>query len=222
MVYRLRPNLTYCVIVGRNIFLDIANGRYFALPTKLDEIFVRVQTITCVDEASSAEINHLCTANLLVGEGEAVEIAGPTLVTPASTDLLSSVTGNKPGIFLIAWALVEQLFASLLLHLLPFSLVARLFRHQGRGGGNALIDPVFASLLAQAFRTAGILLKAEGKCLPRTMAFARACRRRGYDVNLVIGVSINPFTAHCWAQAGDVVLNDTIDRTSNFQPIFIT
>ena len=35
----------------------------------------------------------------------------------------------------------------------------------------------------------------------------------------VFGVNADPFEAHCWVQAGSVVLNDTLGRVSSFTPI---
>jgi Transglutaminase-like superfamily len=35
----------------------------------------------------------------------------------------------------------------------------------------------------------------------------------------VFGVAADPFEAHCWVQAGNVVLNDTLERVSGFTPI---
>jgi Transglutaminase-like superfamily len=35
----------------------------------------------------------------------------------------------------------------------------------------------------------------------------------------VFGVNADPFQAHCWLQAGDLLLNDTLERTAIFRPI---
>jgi len=35
----------------------------------------------------------------------------------------------------------------------------------------------------------------------------------------VFGVMAEPFEAHCWVQAGGIVLNDTLERVSAFTPI---
>lgn len=56
-------------------------------------------------------------------------------------------------------------------------------------------------------------------CLPDALAFTRHARRRGHDVRLVFGVKCHPFEAHCWAQMGQVVLTDPLERVLRFQPI---
>jgi hypothetical protein len=39
-----------------------------------------------------------------------------------------------------------------------------------------------------------------------------------YDVpaTYVIGVTAKPFSAHCWAQSGAIVLNDDVERVAQF------
>lgn len=56
-------------------------------------------------------------------------------------------------------------------------------------------------------------------CLPDALAFTRRARRHGHDVRLVFGVKCHPFEAHCWAQIGEVVLTDPLERVLRFQPI---
>jgi transglutaminase superfamily protein len=43
----------------------------------------------------------------------------------------------------------------------------------------------------------------------------------GYDCfpHLVFGVIADPFEAHCWLQAGTLVLNDNLERTDRYKPI---
>jgi hypothetical protein len=52
------------------------------------------------------------------------------------------------------------------------------------------------------------------------MAAFRAAIRRGIEVNLVVGVAI-PFAAHCWVQHADMVLNDSVDIVSRYEPILV-
>jgi hypothetical protein len=60
-----------------------------------------------------------------------------------------------------------------------------------------------------------------GKCLLRAFMLLRLLHRHGLDADWVIGVTTWPFRAHCWLQSGDLVLDDTLDRTAAFTPILI-
>ena len=108
--------------------------------------------------------------------------------------------------------------ASLVVRIFPLRVIARHLERLNPAESGMDSDGT-TDKLAAAFRVASVFIKVEGNCLPRTLAFVWLARRRRCDANLVLGVRINPFSAHCWAQGGDVVLNDRLDRTILFKPI---
>lgn len=73
----------------------------------------------------------------------------------------------------------------------------------------------------QAFEQARILRTAADRCLPRSIALALRLARYGAGANVVIGVRSDPFGAHCWAQVGDAVLNDSPEEVLRYTPILI-
>lgn len=73
--------------------------------------------------------------------------------------------------------------------------------------------------LAHALNRARRLAPFKPRCLPDAIAFVRRARRQGHAVNLVFGVKAHPFEAHCWAQAGETVFTDPVDRVLRFEPI---
>jgi hypothetical protein len=56
-------------------------------------------------------------------------------------------------------------------------------------------------------------------CLFDSLALIHFLARFGLYPDWVFGVQADPFEAHCWVQAGSVVLNDTVERVSAFTPI---
>ncbi|RZM28193.1 MAG: lasso peptide biosynthesis B2 protein, partial [Sphingomonas sp.] len=66
------------------------------------------------------------------------------------------------------------------------------------------------------------LWSSRDRCLPRSLALAHALRASGSAARLVLGVALNPFTAHAWVQDGDRVVNDTLDHAALFTPILVT
>jgi len=56
-------------------------------------------------------------------------------------------------------------------------------------------------------------------CLFDSLALIHFLARFGVFPDWVFGVTADPFEAHCWVQAGNVVLNDTVERVSAFTPI---
>jgi hypothetical protein len=72
----------------------------------------------------------------------------------------------------------------------------------------------------QAFRRLLPWAPFQGVCLYRSFFLLAFLRRRGLDARWVFGVRTWPFEAHCWLQAGEVVLDDTLDHVRPFTPIF--
>lgn len=72
---------------------------------------------------------------------------------------------------------------------------------------------------AAAFRRVRLYVPVGMRCLVDSVALARFLRRRKRNVHVVFGVAVDPFSAHCWVQAGDIVLNDTLGNVTSHTPI---
>ncbi|MBU4433897.1 MAG: lasso peptide biosynthesis B2 protein [Alphaproteobacteria bacterium] len=59
----------------------------------------------------------------------------------------------------------------------------------------------------------------DGACLKRSYMMLRYLRLCGLDATWVIGVRTWPFRAHCWLQAGEVALDDDVERLLPYHPI---
>lgn len=77
-------------------------------------------------------------------------------------------------------------------------------------------DPAIAAL---RFRDARRWIPIESHCLTDSLALLTYLRDRGQGAMLVFGAKLDPFAAHCWLQAGDLLLNDSIDRIEIFTPV---
>jgi hypothetical protein len=60
---------------------------------------------------------------------------------------------------------------------------------------------------------------AKDQCLLDSLALIDYLAWFGFYPHWVFGVKTAPFAAHCWVQAGPVVLNDHLSRTQEFTPI---
>ena len=75
--------------------------------------------------------------------------------------------------------------------------------------------------LVRAASAAAFLLRSHDRCLVRGLAFHAACRKKGLDSKLVVGVIAHPFTAHCWVQAGSIVLLGGYEQARLYTPILV-
>ncbi|WP_374276057.1 lasso peptide biosynthesis B2 protein [Brevundimonas sp.] len=62
-------------------------------------------------------------------------------------------------------------------------------------------------------------IKGQGACLWRCAVLDDVIDRAGGYADWVFGVRLWPFSAHCWLQIGDAVLDDDPDRISLYSPI---
>ena len=74
---------------------------------------------------------------------------------------------------------------------------------------------------AMSFRTLLPWTPWQGECLFRSFMLLSFLRMAGFDASWVFGVRTWPFQAHCWLQAGDMVLDDAADRVATFTPILV-
>lgn len=204
------------MVEGRSIFLDLARDRYFALPADLEAAFRQAVESPCDSTIAPDEVERLIRAGVLEAADEEQMPAHPAPIVAPATDRVFAAYPSKASLMLMIQVVLVQLMASLMVRIAPMRVIARHLERLNSGEGH---DVMATDRLAAAFRRVSVLIRVEGNCLPRTLAFVWLARRRRCNANLVIGVRINPFSAHCWAQAGDVVLNDRLDRANLFKPI---
>lgn len=81
-------------------------------------------------------------------------------------------------------------------------------------------DPDATLAAARLFWKISPWIPVEGECLPRSAMLIAFLRRRGLAADWVFGVRLWPFNAHCWVQAGDICLNDDVERLWAYTPIY--
>ncbi len=61
----------------------------------------------------------------------------------------------------------------------------------------------------------------QGACLYRASFLRRFLAASGLTADWVFGVTTWPFSAHCWLQAGDLLLDDDLDRVATYTPLMV-
>lgn len=61
----------------------------------------------------------------------------------------------------------------------------------------------------------------QGTCLYRAFFLRRLLSERGLVADWVFGVTTWPFSAHCWLQVEDLLLDDDVDRVRAYRPIMV-
>lgn len=210
MPFQLRSGLSYCLCDGRPVFLDVAKDRYFMLPASLCQSFRSLVTQT--ETVPESDLESLLALRVLEPTSSGHPWPVPAVQTPTSEVMAAKTCRGAPMAFL------AQGVAKLRLRYCSFQRVMsqEAARRPTIRVGNEERD--MAGLRA-AFDSIAIPLGDEDNCLARSLGFRMLAFRRGYRPNLVLGVKLDPFAAHCWVQTGSRVDNDSLERVRHFTPI---
>jgi hypothetical protein len=99
--------------------------------------------------------------------------------------------------------------------------VTQLRRVKSKCGVHEIAPGSPAARILRAFEYAKVLRSAADRCLPRSIALGLCLARIDVSCDVIIGVKLGPFAAHCWVQAGDEVLNDSVEEVARFTPILV-
>ena len=220
MFFSLRDNLHHCSAGGRTIILDIEADRYLALPPGMDEAFRRAAGGEPCGSDDVRLLQSLLSRGLLIEQAQVPGNDCSIRIVPASRDVISSVSCN-PRLSMLLQVAVAQCIVAWRIRFRGLPAIIRDLERckfvSGCGVGQ-MHDHEYAGINA-AFEALGLVFRRSDRCLVRSLAFLRICLRRGFAPNLVFGVQASPFSAHCWVQQSEAVLNDSIENVRPFTPI---
>ena len=75
--------------------------------------------------------------------------------------------------------------------------------------------------VAAYLRLRPLMLTAQDRCLHDSLSLLGFLAAEGWFPNWVIGVTTQPFRAHAWVQAGDLVLSDLHENVRRYTPILV-
>ncbi|WP_037515039.1 lasso peptide biosynthesis B2 protein [Sphingopyxis sp. LC81] len=207
----LRPGLHDCRIGGDHIFFDLPADRYFLLPPHFHLAFESYLSGAPSDHA----LSQLLTAGL-IGPVPAEDLSAPPTFTLPTASVVDFPPGTASAAHILRVIWMQRRVRAELRRVGILDIVAQLER--GRPRNTRCYDRVSQNVAA-AFLLSRRLVPAADQCLVRGIAMKRLLAQGGCDARLVFGVTM-PFSAHCWVQADDVVLSDTLDIIRRYQPIF--
>lgn len=210
MGLRLTTN-TYAALPGGDlVLLDLTRGAYSCLPGCGDVLALQpgADGLTIADP----ELRDA------LGSMGAIE-AGPSRPRFAASPPRRGLAGARlpaPGprdVALLATALA-QMGAGYWRK--PFGAV---IAEAQRGALGLCGDAAKLQHLALVFRRMLPWVPAQGVCLYRSFLLLTFLRLNGVSASWVFGVQTYAFEAHCWLQAGDLVLDDDAEHARGFMPV---
>lgn len=217
--YRLPDHLSFCEVDGRTIFLDLQRDRYIQLDPDTRWILQRYGEASKALEEAGPDVERLRALGLIVPSEWPATLAPATTSVPLRSLLDEPCQSPRP-----AWPLLPELLETLL----------RSRRTLKRGGLEVAVNevrlrnaipfgpaPSIAELAATVgrFRAARRLIPVQPNCLLDSLSLSAFLSRRGARADLVFGVKLDPFAAHCWLQTADAIVNDGADIVTAFTPV---
>lgn len=223
MPFRLHHDLSFCEVDGRLIFLDVGKDRYFRLSKAMERAFSAYMK---ADHGPETDINGLVECGILVDtKTKADRVTHVAIDVPSRSALEQRVHVNPVpmattlDVFGIVFRTKLQLKALGLKETLR-RLAAYRCLATSRAANLTTDQPEQRLLeLAAMFLRARSYVPIETRCLPDSIALVIFLAKRRLHANIVFGVTSDPFAAHCWVQAGQTILNDTIGNAATHTPI---
>jgi hypothetical protein len=208
----LAPGVHAVEIADDLVFLDVAADAYFCLGGASEAI--------ALGPDGQVDVGHEDMAAQLTDAGLLSEQSSPPSVAlpprPTASIRLEG-TGQVPvclGVGLAAVRVtlsVRRTFAR--------SAFARLLEGPAANAScRAAPTQALVEAVAQ-FERLRPWLPLQGECLLRSYHLRTFLRSRGLDALWVFGVRTWPFSAHCWLQAGQTVLDEDLERLTAYHPI---
>jgi hypothetical protein len=223
-ILALSDDVSFCDVCGRIVFLDIASDRYFQLPLELEHTF---RAYLGNGVGNKTDIDALVELGILAEPlSPSVGVPVAQLSDPARSAMEQAwVRSNRVGamVFLDVFSAVAGTYVALRMSTLK-RVLERLSQHRRRHvcspeSGVEISKAQQASAAAALFRNARAFVPIQPRCLLDSIALVRFLSKRRHHACIVFGVTRDPFSAHCWVQTEDIVLNDSVGDVRTYTPI---
>lgn len=220
MSLQLRDDLSYCEVDGKLVFLDVGKDRYFRLSDSLERCFLGHQRGDC----STTDTARLVDAGLLI-DSEVPASARHALVSARRSAIERAQFARRATVFermdtIRTVVLSQRALKTRRLAQVLSSLEADRQRRKYPTSTEPddRTEEKYISAAA-AFLKARPYAPIATRCLVDSISLIRFLAKRGLPAHLVFAVTATPFSAHCWVQVGDLLLNETLGTSQAHTPI---
>lgn len=225
MQYRLRHGLSFCFVERHPIFLDIRNDRYFMLPAVLEHAFA---TYIQGGEPPAAPLSALLEQKILIPTASPRCSDQAPTTEAATRSAMEDKTGGE-GLSALVYLEVLSIVYKTRNRLRTMSLCALLNDlavHRSSKASftdAASCKSIEANIVVAAnqFRHTRNWVPVGRACLLDSLSLVTYLANRHLPANIVFGVNLSPFSAHCWAQFRHIALNETVTGVAAHTQILV-
>lgn len=221
MPFQFGPDVSCCEYDGHFIFLDTRKDQYFRLSTTLERALARY-----IETGDETGVLPLVDKGLLECDPtNSHPPRPPRVAAPVRSAMEQTFSTERPSaathlevlgiVCRTHWQLATRNLSDVLGGLSTYR--NRKAPPPPSSAARADVERFFQ--MAREFNLARVYVPIVPRCLPDAIAMARFLARRGLHADVVFGVAGNPFAAHAWVQAGDLVLSDSVGNVAAHTPI---
>lgn len=219
--YVLRDDISYCRVGERLVFLDVGNDQYFQLPHAMEKALTAYMNgygYTIPD------MDALVKRRILVEQTSRAGVTRSSINPVARSAMETSLSSRN-----LRFSELMEVFAIVMMTRMKLKICTLKSVLDGLAADRniqlagtrplAELSERFLFGAAATFCHARLYVPIEMRCLLDSIAMARFLLRRGIHARIVFGIALDPFSAHCWVQVDDLVLNDTVGNVTSHTPI---
>lgn len=218
MDYYLAPHVSYGLVGGRAVVLDLVADRYLRLGSS--------ETATLARLAMGSPLLSPIDARRLLDRGIVQAGTGRMIAPlkpfpPVASALESDTAGGGMSALEVLWSSTAGLLALRMLGLARTVAHWRALKGRSEWQRAPLAhDLDRAAYLARGFAEARIAVPMPRLCVPDSLALASRLWKHGLAADIYFGVQLDPLLAHAWVQTGPLVLSDPLNIVADYTPVF--
>ncbi len=222
---RLAPHVHMCRAGGRIIFLDLARDEYSALDPVQSKAFEALigsdfdRSSPHLSESDNRLLGALADAGAITNAPNVGEPPRPPDMSLPSTALRRE--NGRVWPVAVFRAMLACASAARDLKRRPLIDVVTSVKRRKKPVGASGHDVPALQTAFESFETARLFYPRSYLCLFDSLALLRYFASCGLYPDWVFAVRGAPFEAHCWVQAGDVAVNETVEVAATYTPILI-
>lgn len=212
----LKHHVSYGLVGGRSVFLDLRRDRYLGLDPAAEDAFAALRSAAEPVVPKGAARDALLATELFRESSFRGRLAAAAVPRPRAS--INDTPLPRPGWLapVRVWSAVAR--ARKRRARTPLFEIVDTLR-EARLAGLPQGDPGLAERAATEFLTVRPLVPIARNCLLDCLALLDLMDPAAGHATLVFGVRLDPFGAHCWLQTDELLLTDTHDLVGNFTPV---